>query len=78
MDKKEKHIIVLRDGTFVADEIIGVVKAMQPATLQTPETPYNQLILRALQTPVYLPYDTEDERDKEYEYIIEHIRFINV
>ena len=68
MQEHEIKLIELEDATFIASEVVGVLKSVQPATLQTPEIPFIQVIIKD-NSPVLIPYQTEEERDGAYELV---------
>lgn len=73
MNEKENMLIELKEATIVAHNVIAVAKMRQPATLQTPEVPYLQLILRDGQ-PLLVPFDTDEECNQAYLLVVETIR----
>jgi len=73
MQEREVKTIDLKYATVVSNDVVAVSKLTQPATLQTPEVPYIQIQLRATQ-PLLIPYDTEEDRDEEYNIVKDAIK----
>lgn len=76
MQEHEVKTIELKFATVVSHEVVAVAKLTQPATLQTPEVPYIQIQLRNTQ-PLLIPYDSEEERDSEYDIVKESMKTTN-
>lgn len=73
MQEHEVNTIELKFATVIANEVVAVAKLNQPATLQTPEVPYIQIQMRNTQ-PLLIPYDSEEERDAEYDIVKEAMK----
>lgn len=73
MQEHEVKTIELKFVTVVSHEVVAVAKLTQPATLQTPDVPYIQIQLRNSQ-PLLVPYDSEEERDSEYDVVKEAMK----
>lgn len=82
MDRKGRHtkmhehevkLIELVDATIKASNVIAVVRLNQPATLQTPEVPYLQIQLSETR-PLLIPYNSDEEREADYQKIVDAIR----
>lgn len=76
MQEHEVKTIELKFATVVSHEVVAVAKLTQPATLQTPDVPYIQIQLRNSQ-PLLIPYDSEEERDSEYDLVKESMKTAN-
>lgn len=72
MQEHETKIVVLKYAAIVTGDIVAIAKLTQPATLQTLEVPYMQVQLRGTQ-PLLVPYETEEERDADYEMVKEQL-----
>lgn len=71
-EQQEVKVIVLKFATVLTCEVVAVMKLNQPATLHTNEVPYIQLLIRNTQ-PLLIPYETEEERDLDYDKICQEI-----
>lgn len=63
---QETKIVDLKYAAIVVGDIVAIAKLTQPETLQTAAVPYMQVQLRGTQ-PILIPYETEDERDADYD-----------
>ena len=73
MIPEARKILELQDATLVVYAVLGVLKGTQPATLQTPDIPYNHVLLIDGGQAV-LMYDSVEDRDAEYAVITEAIK----
>lgn len=66
-----ENIIKLTDATLKVSYIIGIGKYTQPATNFTLATPMVQVFVKGLEQPINIAYDTEEERDVEFDKIVQ-------
>lgn len=73
-EQKEKEYRVLDLGVafIVVSTVLAVVKTEIPATLQTKAVPVLQVNLTEGQQ-VFIPYETDEERDVDYNVIMESV-----
>lgn len=71
-EKIEERVIDLGVAFIVVSTILAVVKTEVPATMQTKEVPVLQVNLTEGQQ-IFIPYETDEERDKDYNLIMERV-----
>lgn len=70
--EKENRVLDLGVAFIVVSAVLAVVKTEVPATLQTKEVPVLQVNLTEGQQ-VFIPYETDEERDADYNVIMERV-----
>lgn len=70
--EKENRVLDLGVAFIVVSTVLAVVKTEVPATLQTKEVPVLQVNLTEGQQ-IFIPYETNEERDKDYNIIMERV-----
>ena len=74
MDEREREERVIDLGVvfIVTTSILAVLKTEIPKTLNSNEVPVLQIHLVEGQ-PIFIPYETNDERDADYNLIMERV-----
>lgn len=68
-DELSLKLIELKEGLFVLGSIVGLLKYVQPQTLQTPDIPCLLVYLVEKEQPIAIAYENEEERDAEFDKI---------
>ena len=61
------HVIMLKDVTFVGDQLIGASRVTWPGDRNTEDSPGIVLWLYDVEAPISCMYTSDEERDKDYE-----------
>lgn len=71
-EQKENRVLDLGVAFIVVSAVLAVVKTEIPATLQTKAVPVLQVNLTEGQQ-VFIPYETDEERDADYNVIMDRV-----
>lgn len=68
---KTNYMIELETFAIRKYNVLAIAKGVQPATMMgTTDIPYMQITLQNA-SPLVIPYETADERDRDYNIILE-------
>jgi len=76
MPNDNKRLIVLKEATIVAYDVVAIAKLRQPETMQTPVIPFISVSLRHVMQPLILAYDSDEALEVEYQLIREGMNSI--